>query len=304
MVTASVAPDDTAPVPAPPSGLRSPEEGGSKSQRNRSMKTPEQKEALEAAFSAEQYPKVAGRTALGLQLGLTEPQVQQWFVSRRSKDRKMQAAVQPSPLSGQPPAGTPLIRAGRLCGRLWTVTESVCAQGLLLAARFHALILWNSFGWCSYLNCLVRLPKAMLFCGAGGPSSSLGTTAVASPSSAPPPTATSNGASHPHTMAPPPFHSPQNATAAVSNGAPGALRQPTDHGPAGSGTAAASSVHSNALTSLSALRTPPANSFGAQELAELLAMAKASLPEPYREDGPLLAIEYDDPPSGSSHPKK
>lgn len=64
--------------------------------RARSIKTPLQREALEAAFLINQFPAEEVRRALGDRIQLTENQVQVWFSHKRRKDKKSQQATAPA----------------------------------------------------------------------------------------------------------------------------------------------------------------------------------------------------------------
>lgn len=57
------------------------------------MKTPAQKEGLEAAYTANPLASAPERRVLAEQLGLTPAQVDQWFNGRRQKDKKAEAAA-------------------------------------------------------------------------------------------------------------------------------------------------------------------------------------------------------------------
>ncbi|EIE24672.1 hypothetical protein COCSUDRAFT_46901 [Coccomyxa subellipsoidea C-169] len=83
-------------------GAAEPEE--TKAKPSRALKTPLQKEALEAAYSINPLPSDEVRKALGERIGLTAHQVQIWFSHRRRKDKTAAQAAQASAAAAVPQA--------------------------------------------------------------------------------------------------------------------------------------------------------------------------------------------------------
>eukprot|EP00884_Botryococcus_braunii_P016832 jgi/Botrbrau1/3832/Bobra.0183s0058.1 len=76
--------DEAEPAHLPPTGGRV---------RVRNMKTPLQKEALEAAFLINPFPAEEVRIALGNRIGLSEQQVQVWFSHKRRREKQADVAA-------------------------------------------------------------------------------------------------------------------------------------------------------------------------------------------------------------------
>ncbi|KAK9797439.1 hypothetical protein WJX73_004705 [Symbiochloris irregularis] len=311
------APQEAAQDPSEPSGLQVAADdalkGGAKrnpaSGKPRAIKTPIQKEALEAAFKIHQFPSEEVRKALGARIELTEQQVQVWFSHRRRREKKTEGHTSdafPTTPGNQTPEepsspnltpSSPKLTSGDL-------EEDGHAEGGSFRAAAPP-----------------RTPADSGLSGGTAPGRPENPCSAAPSSSHQPHTSGFESDSQPPPRKPSPLPNPTTsdqdpgahpqtsnvaATAAAANGS-----APTSHVTARIKIKPPSQLPSPVLPS-PVLPEDQGDDEGAQEseeeeegipdqeLQELLALAKARMTVPYLENGPALAFFFDRRPKAVS----
>lgn len=269
----------------------------SKQSRQRKIKTPLQKEVLEASYLINPFPSEEHRRALGERIGLTEGQVQVWFTNRRRKDKKQDKVIEPGHLSpgggDDHPSAAPLAKlpSGTSVTAVKPAAKKLNNTTISGPGKKHAA--------------LVQL----------GSTPASRQPAAAQPRSALP---------SPHFISPPAARSFSPTSEPEANDFRTMLQVRTPHSRLT--TLEKPPLQQRNFSTPPALLATPATSIVAactgeddsdeeteeeediavlkqwQEYRELLEVAKRTLSVPFREDGPPLAFEFDE--IGSSGPKR
>ncbi|GLI69153.1 hypothetical protein VaNZ11_013710 [Volvox africanus] len=243
----------------------------------RQNKTPLQKEVLEASYQLNQHPSLEHRKALGDRIQLTEQEVQAWFTNRRRRDKQAEkkAAAASGGAGGTPGAtGTPNASAAQ---------SPMPAVAVPVAG--------------AQAGTLPHVPSA----GSPGVGAGAAQAGATSPkpkaSRAPKPPKASPAAAPPGVAGGP-------APIVAAPGAPAGLAQhvPPPHVPATAPPPGAVSVGATSgpdadeETEDADDDTSDAAAAAWEGIRALCVAARATLPVPYREDGPPLGFLFDEPP--------
>ncbi|KAG2450131.1 hypothetical protein HYH02_000234 [Chlamydomonas schloesseri] len=248
-----------------------------KATKPRANKTPLQKEVLEASYQLNQHPSVDHRKALGDRIGLTEQEVQAWFTNRRRKDKLAEA---------KKATGTPGAE-GAAGGAAAAPSPGAAVPGAPAGTIPHAAAAGSpapgAVPAASPKPKAPRAPKAPKL-------SPTGAAPVVPGQS--PPGAAAMGVAGPIPGAP--GQLPPGVPAAVPMGGPAGLARHIPAAAAAAPAAASAAAEEEETEDGDEDSGPAAAAW--ENIRQLCVAARATLPMPFREDGPELGFLFDEPP--------
>ncbi|KAG2500076.1 hypothetical protein HYH03_002353 [Edaphochlamys debaryana] len=250
-----------------------------KATKPRATKTPLQKEVLEASYQLNQHPSMEHRKALGDRIGLTEQEVQAWFTNRRRRDKlaEKKAASTPTPEGGGSPGAAAAVAApaaGAPAAAAPTAAAAAPAGGATPGSAKPKA------------PRAPRAPKAS----PGGAVPALGAPSPLGSAGAP-------GAAAAGAPPRPPILGMPGAPPVA--GAPAGLAMynaPVPGMPSGSVSAAAGSAFEEEEDETEDADEDSGMAAAWEGINALCQVARATLPVPFREDGPPLGFLFDEAP--------